>query len=171
MNLSRSQLNLIPDSSGQSANPSTKFVIRVPVEAAGWVIMFAVVGNCVFKKAPVSTYKFSIPISKISWENLTKDQSLALWWLFYWFLLPFLLFIYRYCEEIIDVGHTRDLFKGLRKPYYSFTNETSRETANHGRRLQQIGGLMLCSKRNWREPSALNLWNSGYPAVDFWKKN
>ena len=35
MNLSKSQLNLIPDSSGQSANPSMKFVIRVPVEAAG----------------------------------------------------------------------------------------------------------------------------------------
>ena len=106
---------------------------------------------------------------KISRDNLTKDQSISLWWLFYWFLLPFLLFIYRYCEEIIVVGHTRDSFNGLGKPHYSFTNERSRETANHGRRLQQIGGLMPCSKRNWRELSALNLWNSGYPAVDFLK--
>ena len=35
-------------------------------------------------------------------------------------LITFSVVFYRYCEEIIDVGHTRDLFKGLRKPYYSF---------------------------------------------------
>ena len=26
----------------------------------------------------------------------------------------------------------------------------------------------LCSKKNWRKPSALNLWNSGCPAYDFY---
>ena len=28
----------------------------------------------------------------------------------------------------------------------------------------------LCSNKNWRKPSALNLWNSGCPAYDFYKK-
>ena len=28
----------------------------------------------------------------------------------------------------------------------------------------------LCSKKNWRKPSALNRWNSGCPAYDFYKK-
>ena len=76
--------------------------------------MFAVVGKCVFKKAPVSTYEFSIPISLHFLTKLVEriDKRLK--------HFPFLLFFYRYCEEIIDVGHTRDLFKGLRKPYYSF---------------------------------------------------
>ena len=31
-------------------------------------------------------------------------------------------------------------------------------------------GSRLCSKKNWREPIALNLWNLRRPASDFFKK-
>ena len=29
----------------------------------------------------------------------------------------------------------------------------------------------LCSKKNYRGPSAPNLWNPGYPAYDLYKKS
>ena len=29
----------------------------------------------------------------------------------------------------------------------------------------------LCPKKNWREASALNLWNPGWPVYDFYEKS
>ena len=34
-----------------------------------------------------------------------------------------------------------------------------------------ISSAKLCPKKNWRESSALNLWNPGCPVYDFYEKS
>ena len=81
---------------------------------------------------------------RISWENLFKDQSI-----FPWVIILFILINFSFYYVLIL----------LRENWcWSLSSNVRKIPANQG-------FSRLCSKKNWNEASAVNLWNPGVPNI------
>ena len=73
-------------------------------------------------QAPISTNKFFRPISThfhLKIVESDKNQSISLWWSFYWLSKPFLLLMFWYCwEETGDSYHWDPLQTTLTRIYF-----------------------------------------------------